>query len=678
MNRHRKTCSTVLATLFVLASVRAHAAEPLPIMPLPASVTEGQGEFVIDGKLNIAIDGFSEPRLIHARQRFFDTLFHETGIPFNLGAPAPATMHIQTAGPSAAIQKLGEDESYHLEITSAGIKLTAPNPLGIMHGLQTILQLVRITRRGFTLPSVTIDDKPRFPWRGLMIDSGRHFMPIPTIERNLDAMEAVKLNVFHWHLSEDQGFRIESKVFPLLTQKGSDGLFYTQDQARHIIEYAHERGIRVIPEFDMPAHTASWFVGYPQLASGKGPYELVREWGVFDPAMDPTKESTYQFLNLFLGEMTGLFPDAYFHIGGDECNGKEWDANPRIQEYMKAHNIKDNAALQAMFTARVQKLVTAHHKITEGWDEVLQPGTPTDVVIQSWRGRESLLDAAKRGYRGLLSSGYYIDLNQSAAEHYLVDPMEGIADKLSPAQQSSILGGEATIWAEFVSGDTIDSRIWPRTAAIAERFWSPQNVRDVDSMYARMAVIDDKLKAYGINHAATTEALLERMSGDTNPEALRVLASVVQPPKGYEREGLKHNTAFSPLNTLADAVPPESEVARQFAQIADYIANGKATPEEWQKAHDWLVLWRDNDAKLQPTLTKSEITAELEPVSKNLHDVAEIGLQALESYHSEAPLSVDTQHQSLDRLTAAEKPQAVLVLMVVAPIEQLVKSAKVR
>jgi hexosaminidase len=678
LNRHRKTCSTVLATLFVLASVRAHPAEPLPIMPLPASVTEGQGEFVIDGKLNIAIDGFSEPRLIHARQRFFDTLFHETGIPFGLGTPAPATMHIQAAGPSAAIQKLGEDESYRLEITPTSIKLTAPNPLGILHGLQTILQLVRITPRGFTLPSVTIDDEPRFPWRGLMIDSGRHFMPIPTIERNLDAMEAVKLNVFHWHLSEDQGFRIESKVFPLLTLKGSDGLFYTQDQARHIIEYAHERGIRVIPEFDMPAHTASWFVGYPQLASGKGPYELVREWGVFDPAMDPTKESTYQFLNLFLGEMTGLFPDAYFHIGGDECNGKEWDANPRIQEYMKAHNIKDNAALQAMFTARVQKLVTAHHKITEGWDEVLQPGTPTDVVIQSWRGRESLLDAAKRGYRGLLSSGYYIDLNQSAAEHYLADPMEGIADKLSPEQQSSILGGEATIWAEFVSGDTIDSRIWPRTAAIAERFWSPQNVRDVDSMYARMAVIDDKLKAYGINHAATTEALLERMSGETNPEALRVLASVVQPPKGYEREGLKHNTAFSPLNTLADAVPPESETARQFAQIADYIANGKATPEEWQKAHDWLVLWRDNDAKLQPTLAKSEITAELEPVSKNLHDVAEIGLQALETYHSETPLSVDTQHQSLDRLTAAEKPQAVLVLMVVAPIEQLVKSAKVR
>lgn len=678
MNRNPKICSTVLATLFVLASARMQAVEPLPIMPLPSSVVEGQGEFLIDDKLNIAIDGFSEPRLIHARQRFFDTLFHETGIPFGLGTPAAATMRIQAAGPSAAIQKLGEDESYRLEITTAGIKLTAPNPLGIMHGLQTILQLVRISPRGFTLPAVTIDDKPRFPWRGLMIDSGRHFMPIPTLERNLDAMEAVKLNVFHWHLSEDQGFRIESKAFPLLTQKGSDGLFYTQDQARHIIEYAHERGIRVIPEFDMPAHAASWFVGYPQLASGKGPYEIIREWGVFDPAMDPTRESTYQFLNTFLGEMTSLFPDAYFHIGGDECNGKEWDANPRIQEYMKAHNIKDNAALQAMFTARVQKLVTAHHKITEGWDEVLQPGTPKDVVIQSWRGRESLLDAAKRGYRGLLSNGYYIDLNQSAAEHYLVDPMDGLTDKLTPEQQSSILGGEATIWAEFVSGDTIDSRIWPRTAAIAERFWSPQSVRDVDSMYARMAIVDDKLKAYGINHAATTEAMLERMSGDTNSEALRVLASVVQPPKGYAREELKHNTAFSPLNTMADTVPPESETARQFAVIADRIATSKATPEEWQKAHDWLVLWRDNDSKLQPSLTRSEITAELAPVSKNMHDVAEIGLQALDSIRTGGPLSADTQHQALDRLKAAEAPQAVLVLMIVPPVEQLVKSAKVR
>jgi hexosaminidase len=546
-----------------------------------------------------------------------------------------------------------------------------------MHGMQTFLQLVRITPRGFTVPVVTIDDKPRFPWRGLMIDSGRHFIPIPAIERNLDAMEAVKLNVFHWHLSEDQGFRVESKVFPLLQQKGSDRLYYTQEQVRHILEYARDRGIRVVPEFDMPAHATSWFVGYPKLASGKGPYQIERHWGVFDPAMDPTRESTYQFLNLLIGEMTGLFPDLYFHIGGDECNGKEWDANPAVQEFKRKHDLKDNAALQAWFTARVQKIVASHHKVMEGWDEVLQPGTPKDVVIQSWRGRDSLLDAAKRGYRGLLSNGYYIDLNQSAAQHYLVDPLEGIADKLTPEQSASILGGEATMWSEFVDGEIIDSRVWPRTAAIAERFWSPREVRDVNSMYERLEVIGQKLPAYGIEYRATSEKMLERMSGDPNPQALRVLASVVEPPKGYARGGLRDYTSLSPLNRLVDAISPESDTARIFKEICNRIVAGNATPQEWQQARDWLVLWRDNDAKLEPSLTKSELTAELVPVSQSLHEVGEIGVQTLEALQKGEAVSADAQKQSLATIAEAEKPQAALLLMVAPSVELLVKSVKV-
>ncbi len=660
-------------------SLAGTAQAPLPLMPLPVSTAPAQGEFLIDNHFSIKLDGYTDPRILRARQRFLDILVRQTGIAFQGEAsPGQAHFQIKTAGPSAAIQQLGEDESYHLEITPDTVRLAAPNPLGILHGLQTVLQLVQIAPRGFVLPAVTIDDKPRFPWRGLMIDSGRHFIPIPVIERNLDAMEAVKLNVFHWHLSDDQGFRVESKTFPLLQQKGSNGLFYTQDQIRHVVEYAHDRGIRVVPEFDMPAHATSWFPGYPQLASGKGPYEMASEWGVLDPAMDPTRESTYKFLDLFLGEMTALFPDAYFHIGGDECNGKEWDSNPRIQEFKRVHNIKDNAALQAMFTARVQKLVTSHHKITEGWDEVLQPDTPKDVVIQSWRGRESLLDAAQRGYRGLLSNGYYIDLNQPASQHYLVDPLEGMTGKLTSEQQASILGGEATIWSEFVNGETIDSRIWPRTAAIAERFWSPQQVRDIDSMYARMAVVERKLKSYDINPEATTEQMLERMSGNLSPEALRILASAVQPPQGYAREEIQHNNALSPLNHLVDAVPPESETARQFTRIADRIATGKATPEDWKEAHAWLVLWRDNDAKLQPSLNNSALTAELAPLSKSMYDAAEIGLLTLESYHSGAALSPDIQRQYLDQLKAAEKPQAVLLLMIVPPIEQLVQSVKTR
>ena len=652
---------------------------PLPIMPLPASVTPADGEFLIDGNFNVAFEGFTEPRLQRARLRFLGTLSKETGIPFSVEVPAgKAQLQIQTTGPSAAIQQLGEDESYPLQIAPGRVTLSAANPLGAMHGLQTFLQLVRITPRGFTAPALTIDDKPRFPWRGLMIDVSRHFIPIAAIERNFDAMEAVKLNVFHWHLSDNQGFRVESKVFPLLQQKGSDGLYYTQDQVRHIIEYARDRGVRVIPEFDMPAHATAWFAGYPQIASGKGPYEIERHWGVFDPAMDPTRESTYQFLNLLIGEMTALFPDLYFHIGGDECNGKEWDGNPRIQEFMRAHQIKDNAALQALFTARVQKLVAARHKVMEGWDEVLQPDTPKDVVIQSWRGRESLLDAAKRGYRGLLSTGYYIDLNYSAEQHYVVDPLEGIADKLTPEQTASILGGETTMWSEFVTGETIDTRIWPRTAAIAERLWSPQQVRDVNSMYARMAIVEDRLRGYGIENKATREQMLERMSGDSNPEALRVLASVVEPPKEYERGKLRDYTSQTPLNRLVDAVSPESETARKFREISKRIVAGSATPEDWQQARDWLVLWRDNDRKLQPTLAKSELTAELAPLSQSLQQVAEIGLQALDTLKQGKTISADVQKQNLAVLTAAEKPQAVLLLMVAPPIELLVKSLQVR
>src|SRR5215472_9722534 len=423
-------CFVVSALSMFALKLSAQAAPPL--MPMPSHIDAGDGQFLIDGNIGVALEGYTEPRLLLARERFLDTLSRRTGILFpKERAGGPANFVVKTSGPSKPVQELGEDESYHLKVTPTAVELTAPNPLGALHGLQTFLQLVRITPQGFSTPAVNIDDEPRFAWRGLMIDSGRHFMPVPVIERNLDGMEAVKLNVFHWHISDDQGFRLESKTYPLLHEKGSNGLYYTQKQVADVIQYARDRGIRVVPEFDMPCHTTSWFVGYPQLASGPGPYQVADHWGVMDSAMDPTRESTFQFLDKFLDETTALFPDAYFHIGGDECNGKEWSANSRIQAWMREHKIKDNAALQSYFTARLQKMVTAHHKITEGWDEVLQPDTPKDVVIQSWRGQTALAAAARQGNRGLLSTGYYIDLNQSAAFHYSNDPLSGDAAKLS-------------------------------------------------------------------------------------------------------------------------------------------------------------------------------------------------------------------------------------------------------
>jgi hexosaminidase len=636
-------------------------------MPVPAHVAQGDGEFYIDGSFGIAFKGYDEPRLARAKLRFLDILAKETGIPFKRETTAGQSHFVvETGGPSAAVQQLGEDESYHLAISSTGIELKAPNPLGVLRGLQTFLQLVRINEKGFAVPVVTIDDAPRFPWRGLLIDSGHRFVPIAAVKRNLDAMEAVKLNVFHWRFADDQGFHIESKKFPLLQGKASEGLYYTQDEVREIVEYARDRGIRVVPEFDMPCHTKSWFQGYPELAGGKDPSQ--------SSAMDPTRESTYKFLDGFIAEMASLFPDSYFHTGGDECDMKEWETNPRIQDYLQRNSIKDGAALQVRFSGRVEKIVAGHKKIMEGWDEVLQPGTPKDVVIQSWRGPASLAEAARNGYRGVLSSGYYIDLNQSAAEHYLVDPLGDNAAALTPEQKKLVLGAEATMWTDIVSAENMDNRIWPRTAAIAERLWSPEQVKDVDWMYQRLPIISQHLAYYGPRHRLITEEMLERMSGEVNPVPLRVLADVVQPPKGYQRQELRSD--FTVLNLLDDAVPPESDTAREFDRIAKMISAGTATPQDWEQARTWLTLWRDNDAKLQPLLKRSFLTQDLTSVSSSLRQVAEIGLQTLDDLHEHRPVSSKLRQRNIEFLKSASKPQSVLLLMPASTVEGLVEATK--
>jgi hexosaminidase len=646
------------------------------LMPMPQHLTAGQGQLKIDSGFTVALEGYKDPRLESARKRFLDTLSRQTGIPYHTEeSQGEPTLTVKTTGPSDAVEHIGENESYHLEVMQTHAVLTAPNPLGAMHGLQTFLQLVSITPDGFAAPAVTIDDEPRFAWRGLMIDAGRHFQPMNVLKRNLDGMEAVKLNVFHWHLSEDQGFRAESKVYPLLTGKGSNGDYYTQAQMKEIVEYARDRGIRVVPEFDMPCHTTAWFVGYPDLASGKGPYQIQTRWGIFAPAMDPSHESTFTFIDKFIGEMTTIFPDAYFHVGGDECNGKEWDANEQIHAFMREHHLKDNAALQSYFSGRVQKIVAAHHRIMVGWDEVLQPNTPKDVVIQSWRGPKGLAASARQGNRTILSNGYYIDLNQSAAEHYLTDPLGGDAANLTDEEKKRVMGGEATMWSEFTTSEIIDSRIWPRTAAIAERLWSAQDLRDVESMYARMYAVSDKLEAYGLTHQSITPRMLQRMSGENDPQYLAVLASVVQPPRGYERESLKEYDWQSPLNHLVDAVPPESETARKFSNLVDAIVAGSASQEQWQTAKQWLTRWRDNDAKLEPTLKNSDITSELAPMSQTLSQVSTIGLRALDDLQNHHSADASTTQNDLQTLKDAEKPQAVLRNMIVAPVEKLVQTA---
>jgi hexosaminidase len=665
--------------LFPASFAAAQSQTQLNLMPMPAGVELGSGQLVIHQSFSVANTGAHDGSLDGEVQRFVTQLSRQSGIPFRPKPGSTPTLEIHADHGREAVQKLGEDESYELTVADAGAKLTAPTTLGILRGLQTFLQLVELTPAGFAAPAVTIKDQPRFAWRGMLIDVSRHFIPIDVLKRNIDGMAGVKMNVLHWHLSDDQGFRAESKKFPKLTGMGSDHMFYTQAEIREFIAYAYDRGIRVMPEFDIPGHSRSWFLGYPELSAGSGPYTL--EGGGIDPILDPTRESTYKFLEKFIGEMAKLFPDGYFHIGGDEVDGKQWDANPKIQEFMKAHGLKNNQDLQAYFNQRLEKIVAKNHKTMVGWDEILHPDLPKTIVVQSWRGQASLAAAAKQGYRGLLSYGYYLDLMWPASRHYAVDPMTmtatDAAATLTPEEKNLILGGESCQWAEWVTPENIDSHIWPRNAAIAERLWSPQEVKDVASLYKRMKAVSYDLEWLGLTHNSARTAMLQRMAGNGDTAALRVLADVVEPVKDYNRwDDAKGPIDFhAPLTRMIDAVSPESDTARQFSDLVENFAqSGYRDQIVEAQIRSYLTTWRDNDVRLHPVLEQSFLLQEDVPLSQNLSALGAAGLQALD-YLDKGQTAPDSwKTEQIAVIDQAGTRQADLLLMVVTPVRELVEA----
>jgi hexosaminidase len=442
------------------------------------------------------------------------------------------------------------------------------------------------------------------------------------------------------------------------------------------VAYARDRGIRVVPEFEMPGHSRSLFAGYPELASAPGPYTI--EPGGADAVMDPTREETYKFIDKFIDEMAKLFPDDYFHIGGDEVNGHQWDANPKIQAFIHAHGMKSNRDLQAYFNQRLQRILSKHHKIMMGWDEVLHPDLPKTVVVQSWRGQQSLATAAQQGYSGLLSFGYYLDLMWPASQHYAVDPMSGAAASLNPEEKSRILGGEACMWSEWVTPENIDSRIWPRNAAIAERLWSPPEVQDPGSMYERLAELSWRLGWLSLTHRSSMIPALYRMAGTDDAAALRTLAEIVEPVKDYTRmNSLKTTWDFrGPLNRLVDVARPESDQARHFRDsVQAYIGSGYTNRAAEGEIRTLLAAWRDNDAKLRPLLEQSFLLHELAPLSEDLATLGVAGLFALDHLDKSAPSPESWRAQQLALLERAKTPEADLQLMVVVPVQQLIEAS---
>ncbi len=486
-------------------------------------------------------------------------------------------------------------------------------------------------------------------------------------------MAAVKLNVFHWHLTEDQGFRVESKKFPKLHGMGSDGLFYTQEEIKEIINYAAERGIRVMPEFDMPGHATAWLVGHPELGSLPGPYTIERNPGIFDPTLNPIKEETYKFLEVFLTEMAELFPDAYMHIGGDENEGKQWDASSEIQAFMKQNGLKNNHELQTYFNKRILKFLQNNNKIMMGWDEIFQPDLPKDVVIHSWRGQEALAKAANQGFSGVLSNGFYIDLMHPASEHYLVDPLP-TDTTLSAEEQKRVLGGEATMWSEWVSPETIDSRIWSRMPAIAERLWSPQNVRDVEDMYRRLEIIKIQLEELGLTHKRNQEVLLRRLAGGKDISALQTLIDVIEPVKVYQRYQQRPQTMLDPLTGLIDAALPDAKGARKFnTMVAEMLANKDSSDIEMLKMT--FREWQNSGISLGPTIQSSPALHEAKQLAIDLKTLGEIGLEAVAYMEKGVKGNEEWRDESLKKLDEIKKPKAALEFVVIENMKKIVESS---
>lgn len=673
----------VLKIFFLFLFFSVHTAQTessLCLMPAPKEVKLNYGKFRITKDFRLGVTGNPDSRIYSAATRFLKRLDNRTALFFsqdfitNENNFNLSTLVIHSEKPG--LVKLGEDESYKIIVDSLQIRITAPNDIGAMYGLETLLQLLNVDEKGYYFPAIEIKDEPCFKWRGLMIDVSRHFMHADVIKRNLDAMAAIKMNVFHWHLSDDQGFRIECKTFPKLHELGSDGFYFTQEEVKAIIKYAGDRGIRVIPEFDIPGHATAWFVGYPEYASAPGPYQIERSFGIMNPTFNPVKEETYQFFDKFFEEMCALFPDVYFHIGGDENNGKHWNENEEIQLFKTKNRIKDNHELQAYFNNRVQTILKKYGKSMIGWDEILHPGIPNDIVIQSWRGKESLINSAKQGYQGILSNGYYIDLMQKTSFHYLNDPIDDNSG-LTQEEEARILGGEATMWSELITDENIDSRIWPRTAAIAERFWSPKEIRNLDGMHKRLERINFLLEEHGLKHISFQEKYIRRLTNNENTVPLKILLDVTAPLEGYERYKAARQEGFSykqhsPYSRFSDAAIADPVMARKFNDLVEkYLFTKDQALEESIKSY--LNVWKENHQHVIRLAEASPMLKEILILSENLSKSSAICLEAMEMINKKntAPISWKTNAKSV--LNETRKSYGQVEIIIVDSLQKIVE-----
>jgi hexosaminidase len=528
--------------LFVVAFTVTLGCEPAVtgyhVIPLPRQVTPRSGSFWVDQSTIIALSNPSDEELLYLGQYGARMIADAVGIQIPVSSE-PVTGD----GPNQIVLALSSDsavsspEQYTLIVDERSVTISAPYHRGIFYGLQTLRQFLSAESPG-VIPAVEIQDRPRFPYRGMHLDVGRHFFPVSFVKKYIDLIAMYKMNTFHWHLTEDQGWRIEIKKYPRLTQIGAyrketvfernfdpyigDGIphggFYTQDEIREVVKYAHQRYVTVIPEIEMPGHSTAALAAYPQLACTEGPIEVSTNWGVHDDIYCP-REGTFTFIQDVLTEVIDLFPSQYIHIGGDEVPKDRWHDSEVAQEIIRREGLADEQELQSYFIRRIEAFLLQHGRRLIGWDEILEGGLAPEATVMSWRGLEGGIEAAHQGHDVIMTpnSHVYFDHYQGEQESeplaiggyspldkvYQFEPVpEGLTDE----EARHVLGAQGNVWTEYMrTTDYVEYMVFPRMLALSEVVWSPKEARNWDSFLQRLGPHMETLDRIGVNYRVPEE-----------------------------------------------------------------------------------------------------------------------------------------------------------------------------
>lgn len=620
------------------------------LMPWPAELTAGAGRVALAAR-GWRVEGTVSPRVAAAARRLRR---HWRGV-----AGGPVGLPIRVAcEPAEPLPALGDDERYRLRVDATGVYIDAPLEWGVLRAFATLAQLIEADGDGACLPAVEIEDAPRFPWRGLMVDVARHFISIKTLRRTLDAMAFYKLNVLHLHLSDDQAFRFGNRSHPELATAAEH---YTQPALQALVRHAAARGIRVVPELDVPGHVASWLAVHPEWGLGDIPRGRSTRFGVHPCCLNPAHEGAMRAVEALFGELAATFPDRHAHFGGDE---------------VRLPNDAGTAEMQARFNERVTALLRRLGKAPMAWDEAAAASLGRDVTIQCWRGDAALGRIVDAGFDAVLSAPYYLDLGYPADVHYRFDPATGAGPRLADdprfahvadglraverawraadaplpkaARRGTVLGSEACMWTELVSDELLHGRVWSRMPAIAERLWSPIDQADVgatavDDMVRRLAASQRQLARAGILDLAASQDAGLRRAGLTAADinALRPLIEALEPVKWYARllgptalkrraEGVgeaaakRPYDAATPLSRIIDVIPPESLQARALL-TADEPAL-RAAVEDWRRQREAFERCRANTPAIVELDAASAALCELATCLERRLDGAEVAI----------------------------------------------------